>query len=250
MSDLGALLADLDAEHAALRELVSGLDRDDWLRPTPSWQWDVRDTISHLAHTDEVAWATAAGTPGSLSEVAGASASSEDTTYGGVLRGRKLEGARVAEWWDDAFGRLRAHLGGLDPSARVPWGIGMGAPAFATARMMETWAHGLDVHAAVGVAPVDTDRLAHVAWLATRALPYAYSVAGRPPPAAPIRVELTLPSGAPWSTGPADAPDRITGPAAEYCRVFVQRLPVVKATGLHAEGDAAVDALSVARAYL
>ena len=67
---------------------------------------------------------------------------------------------------------------------------------------METWAHGLDVHAALGAEPVDTDRLAHVAWLATRALPYAYSVAGREPPPAPLRVELTLPSGAPWTFGP------------------------------------------------
>jgi uncharacterized protein (TIGR03084 family) len=126
----------------------------------------------------------------------------------------------------------------------------MSASAFVTARMMETWAHGLDVAAAVGAEARDTDRLASVAWLATRALPYAYSVAGRPPPETPIRVDLTLPSGAPWSTGPEDAANRITGPASEYCRVFVQRLPRVKATGLHAEGDAAVDALEVARAYL
>ncbi len=86
--------------------------------------------------------------------------------------------------------------------------------------------------------------------IAARALPYAYSVADRPQPSAPIRVELTLPSGATWTTGPDDAGDRITGPAREYCRVFVQRLPLVKATGLRAEGSAAKDALQVARAYL
>ena len=116
--------------------------------------------------------------------------------------------------------------------------------------MMETWAHGLDVHAAVGVEPRDTDRLAHVAWLATRALPYAYSVAGREPPGDPIRVELTLPSGAPWTSGPIDAVNRITGTASEYCRVFVHRLPVDAAVTLRARGDAAADALQVARAYL
>ena len=68
----------------------------------------------------------------------------------------------------------------------------------------------------------------HVAFLATRALPYAFSFAGRPVPAAPLRVELDLPSGAQWTHGPADAPDRITGPAGEYCRVFVQRLPAAE----------------------
>ena len=126
----------------------------------------------------------------------------------------------------------------------------MGAPAFVTARLMETWAHGLDVRTALHVEHEDTDRLAHVAWIATRALPYAYSVAGRSAPSARIRIELALPSGAVWTTGPDDAADRITGPAGEYCRVFVQRLPLVKATGLRAEGSAARDALQVARAYL
>ena len=94
----------------------------------------------------------------------------------------------------------------LDPNLRVPWGIGMRTPSLVTARLMETWAHGLDVCAALGEAANDTDRLAHVAWLATRALPYAYSLAGANPPADPLRVELTLPSGAQWSTGPVDAP--------------------------------------------
>ena len=94
----------------------------------------------------------------------------------------------------------------------------MRAATLVTARMMETWAHGLDVYAARHTEPVDTDRLAHVAWLSTRALPYAYTVARREPPPEPLHVELTLPSGAPWNFGPEDAPARITGPASQYCR--------------------------------
>jgi uncharacterized protein (TIGR03084 family) len=132
----------------------------------------------------------------------------------------------------------------------VPWGLGMSATTLVSARLMETWAHSLDVYAALGDTPTDTDRLAHVAWLATRALPYAYSVAKREPPSDPVRVELTLPSGAPWCNGPEDAPARIRGSASEYCRVFVQRLRPEEAGDLHAEGDAAIAALEVARAYL
>ena len=104
--------------------------------------------------------------------------------------------------------------------------------------------------AALHVEPHDTDRLAHVAWLATRALPYAYTVAGREPPAEPVRVELTLPSGAEWTMGPASAENRITGPAGEYCRVFVHRSTLADAPNVHAEGAAAIDALTVARAFL
>ena len=245
-----ALLDDLEAEQHALLDLVRAIDADDWLRPTPARGWDVRDTIAHLADTDEMAIATATGRPGSLNERSEAGASGEDVTYRGVLHGRRRSGREVCAWFESSTTALREMFLSLDPGARVPWGIGMRPASLVTARMMETWAHGLDVHAALGAATVDTDRLGHIAWLATRALPYAYTVAGREPPGDPVRVELTLPSGAPWSTGPEDAPDRISGSAGEYCRVFVHRLAPSDASTLLAEGDAAADVLRVARAYL
>lgn len=249
-SGLADLLDDLTAEERELQTLLHSIDDDAWLRPTPARGWDVRDTISHLADTDEMAIATATGIPGSINGRAAIAASGEDLTYRGVLHGRRLGGPGVLEWWEESTHALRLMFEALDPNLRVPWGIGMRGPSLVTARLMETWAHGLDVYTAVGIAPTDTDRLAHVAWLATRALPYAYTFAGREPPAEPVRVELTLPSGAPWNTGPVDAVNRITGTASEYCRVFVHRMKVADARSLRADGPAATDALSVARAFL
>jgi uncharacterized protein (TIGR03084 family) len=247
---LRALLDDLTAEQQALIDLLRGLDDDDWLRPTPARGWDVRDTVSHLADTDEMAIATATGAPGSLNARSDVSASGEDVTFRGVLRGRRRSGREVCAWFESSTASLHDMFLALDPVERVPWGIGMRPPSLVSARLMETWAHGLDVHAAVHAEPTDTDRLAHVAWLATRALPYAYSVAGREPPAEAVRVDLTLPSGAGWTTGPAGAANRITGSASEYCRIFVHRLAAADATSLRTEGFAAADALRVARAYL
>jgi uncharacterized protein (TIGR03084 family) len=247
---VGDLLEDLAAEQQSLRKVVASCDADAWLRPTPARGWDVRDTIAHLADTDEMAIATATGQPGSINERAGGAASGEDVTYRGVLRGRRLSGPDVAAWWDTTIAAEHEMFRTLDPNDRVPWGIGMRPPSFVTARLMETWAHGLDVCSALGVESHDTDRLAHVAWLATRALPYAYGVAGREPPVEPLRVELTLPSGATWSNGPLSAANRITGPAGEYCRVFVHRMKRADALGLRAEGPVAIDALAVARAFL
>jgi uncharacterized protein (TIGR03084 family) len=249
MSEIASLVDDLEAEQRILQDFVRDIGIDDWFAPTPAWGWDVRDTISHLADIDEMAVATVHDAPGAINNVAARSASGEDTTYRGVLAGRKLDGKSVLAWWERNAAIEREVLLAADPAARIAWGIGMRAPSLVTARLMETWAHGLDVYAALSEEPTDTDRLAHVAWLATRALPYAYSVAGEDPPTAPVRVELTLPSGAPWTYGPADAADRITGTASDYCRVFVQRRPVADTT-LVAEGDAARSALRVARAYL
>jgi uncharacterized protein (TIGR03084 family) len=247
---LDALVDDLEAEHRSLHDLLVDLSDDDWLRPTPSWQWDVRDTVAHLADTDEVALATMHGEAQSLSARSAASASPEDVTYAGVLKGRRMRGTDVFAWWQRTTAIEHDALRALEPSQRVPWGIGMSAPAFVTARLMESWAHSLDVYAALGREPADTMRLAHVAWLATRALPYAFTVAGIERPTAPLYVELTLPDGSPWATGPPDAADRITGPAGQYCRIFVQRLDPRNAPDVVAEGDAALLTLSVARAYL
>jgi len=243
------LVGDLEAEQVELQAVVAALGADAWLTPTPAWGWDVRDTIAHLADTDEMAIDTVRGGPHAINDVAARSASGADVTYRGVLRGRRLTGREVGAWWERTSAAERTLLRGLEPDARVPWGIGMRAPSFVTARLMETWAHGVDVRNALGVPMVDSDRLAHVAWLATRALPYAYSVAGIEPPTTPLRVELALPSGAEWAYGPADAADRITGSAGEYCRVFVQRLAPAD-TNLVIEGAAARTAIAVARAFL
>lgn len=249
MSPRDELLADLAAEQGDLLAVLDGLGEDDWFRATPAKGWDVRDTIAHLADTDELAIDTMLGGPRSIQRFVAELASAEDLTLWGVFHGRRHTGPEVAAWWADAQQRERAVLADLADDARVPWGLGMGVPAFMTARLMETWAHSLDVRHGLGVAATDTDRLRHVAWISVRALPYAASVAGIEAPG-PIRVELDLPSGDSWSYGPEDAANRITGSAGEFCRVFVQRLTPDEATALHGEGDDARLALEIARAYL
>ena len=53
----------------------------------------------------------------------------------------------------------REVLASLEPRTRVAWGLGMSASAFVTARLMETWAHGLDVRDAL---PEDDEAVAIV----------------------------------------------------------------------------------------
>jgi len=248
--DLASALADLHAEQESLRTVVAGLATDDWFRPTPARGWDVRDTIAHLADTDEIAVDTCTNGPRPLNRLAETMASAEDVTLAGVLRGRRLPGTAVAAWWDEASARERDVLAALDPLTRVPWGLGMRARSFVTARLMETWAHGLDVHAALGRSPVDTDRLCHVAWLGYRSLPYAFSVAGREPPPGALRVELAGPDGDTWAFGAPGAPHRVTGSAGDWCRRCVQRQDPRAPTSLKAQGDGAEAALEVARAFL
>jgi uncharacterized protein (TIGR03084 family) len=93
----------------------------------------------------------------------------------------------------------------------------------ATARMMETWAHGQDVADALGVQRKPTARLKHVAHLAVRTRNFAYLLNDKAPPGEEFRVELQGPDGDTWSWGPEDAEQRVTGPALDFCLLATQR---------------------------
>jgi enediyne biosynthesis protein E11 len=235
------LLADLRAEHAVLDRLLSDLHASQWSTATPAAGWNVSDQIRHLATSERAATLALEGR--------GAE----------VFRGQtKLDPIEaedphaLLEAWRRARERTVVLLASVDDRARVTWGAGpMSARSFAEARLMETWAHGLDCFAAVGTEPVDTPRLHRIAGLALRALPYAFDVAGRDPPGDVRGVALDLdgPSGERWWIGPEPAHDVISGSASEWCRVATRRVRP-ETTSLRAATPLAAEAIQVARAYL
>jgi uncharacterized protein (TIGR03084 family) len=242
---------DYEAEQTELYDVLKQLREDDWSKPTPAAGWDVRDQVSHLAHTEEVAYDTATGGPRSLGNETAKYSTGEQFTEAGCEQGRAMKPADVLDWWWTAAGRLRVALRGLADDFRVPWGLGMKRQSFVTARLMEHWAHGLDIRAAAGIEAVDTARLRHVAWICYNALPYAFGVANvTAPDGHTLRVDLTGPNGEAWSYGPADATDVITGPAGIWCRRATQRIPPREASALTAQGPLAELAIQHARAFL
>lgn len=99
----------------------------------------------------------------------------------------------------------------------------MGAKSFLTARLMEVWAHGVDVVEAVGAVRQPTDRLRHIAQLGVITRGWSYSVRGEQAPPGTIRVVLVGPSGDTWTWGPEDADDTVSGSAEDFCLVVTQR---------------------------
>ncbi len=222
--ELAVLLDDLGAESAELDALVAGLDQAGWRTPTPAPGWTIAHQIAHLAWTDEVAVLAITDPAGFESALA---ALAHDA-YGYVEKvaadGAATTPALLLDRWRAGRNELANALAGIPTEEKIGWfGPPMSSRSMATARLMETWAHGLDVADALGVTREPTDRLRHVAHLAVRALPYAFAVHGRPVPTCPVRVELTGPDGQTWTWGPADAADRVTGPALDFCLRMTQR---------------------------
>lgn len=246
-----AIVDDYEAEQTDLYDVLRSLSPEQWRAPSPAAGWDVRDQVSHLADTEEVAFDTLTGGPRSLNVDAAKYGSGEAFTEAGCARGRAMEPTAVLDWWWTAAARVRDALRSAEQSERVPWGLGMGWRAFVTARLMEHWAHGLDIRAGAGVDAPDTDRLRHVSWICYSALPYAFTTAGVEAPAGhTLRLELTGPGGDVWTYGPDDATDVVRGPAGIWCRRAVQRITPAEATALVAEGPLAELAVQHARAFL
>lgn len=243
------ILDDLTDQWDALDAVVADLADADWDRPTPAEDWAVRDQIAHLAHYDERA-ATAVTDPDAFgAEVATLLADPDALRDWDVAQGRSESPAELLARWRSGREHLHTVLAPLDPATRVVWyGPAMSAKSFATARLMETWAHGVDVTDTFGIAPEATDRLRHVAHIAVRAVPWSFTVHGLDVPDAPIRFELDAPSGDRWTWGPDDASDVVRGTALDLCLVAVQRRNPAD-VGLDVTGETARAWLEIAQAY-
>ena len=250
--DVGGVLDDLVAEQAALDQVVAALPDQAWSVATPSPGWTVADQIGHLAFFD-LAAATAIAEPDLFAQQR---AELVDTlTTGGdidemVLGGfRRLKPADQLEHWRSARAMLATAAKGLAEDARVEWyGPSMGAKSFLTARLMEVWAHGLDVCDAAGTTRTPTDRIRHIAQLGVITRGWSYAVRGDTMPDVPVRVTLTAPSGTEWAWGDAEATETISGDAIDFCAVVTQRRHVDDTDLLVSDG-AARDWMLIAQAF-
>ncbi len=237
-----ALLADLAAEGAALESVLGELAPADWARPTPAAGWTIAHQVAHLAWTDEVAL-LAATDPAAF---AGLPADGGDRGASGATTGPP---EALLGRWRAGRQRLADALAAVPEGTRLPWfGPPMSVASMATARLMETWAHGVDVRDALGLPLEESRRLDHVAHLGVRTRDFAFAAHGLPSPAAPVRVELTRADGSRWSAGPEDAGQQVSGPLLDFCLRVVQRRPRA-ALQLVAVGPDADRWLDVAQAF-
>jgi uncharacterized protein (TIGR03084 family) len=249
VADLAPLLADLRAEADALDGDVAGLEETAWLNPTPAEGWTIGHQIAHLAWTDRQAL-LAVTDPEGFTRAA--------TAAGPVLAFAVDEAAdagatdapeRLLARWREGRTALADRLAALPDGARLPWyGPPMSAASMATARLMETWAHGVDVTEALHHPPSVSGRLRHVAHLGVRTRDFAFRQHGLTPPAEEFRVELTAPDGGTWTWGPEDAAQRVTGPAVDFCLRVTRRRHRAD-LALEAAGPDADRWLDVAQAF-
>lgn len=245
--------AALAALSARLDDVVDAAGPSVWKTPTPAEGWDVGMQIAHLAWTDEVSL-SAITDPEAFRAVA-ETATTDPTGFvdAGAAEIAATGRDEVLARWRMARGELADALKAIDPGDQIPWfGPPMRSKSMTTARVMETWAHGIDVGDAIGV-PLDTDpafvaALPHVARLGFKTRAFAYLMNGREAPTSDVHVTLTRDDGSTLEFGPADAEQRVTGPLLDFCLLVTQRVHRSD-TALRAAGEDAEEWLALAQAF-
>jgi len=218
-----ALLRDLTDEGQQLDELVAGLPAEAWATPTPARGWTIAHQIAHLTWTDELTM-SAVTDPRRFRANRGTERGPSTQIDAAANAGAALPPDVMLTRWRTSRAGLASALASLPPGVSIPWmGPDMSGPSMATARLMETWAHGVDIRDALHQPTPASRRLRAVAHLGVRTRDFSFHQRSLPPPETEFRVELTGPGGETWTWGPADATQRVSGPALDFCLRVTRR---------------------------
>jgi uncharacterized protein (TIGR03084 family) len=249
MAGAAPMVADLRAESDNLDALVAPLPANRWADQTPAPGWTIAHQIGHLLWTDRVALTAVTDEAGFVDVLEAAQADPTGFVDAAAEELAALAPAELLTDWRVTRGRLHDALLTVPDGGKLPWfGPPMSAASMATARLMETWAHGLDVADALGVKRPATERLRSIAHIGVHTRDYAFFINNLTPPTEPFLVELRGPDGDTWSWGPPDAAQQVTGSAEDFCFLVTQRRPL-GTLDITARGPDAQRWLRIAQAF-
>jgi enediyne biosynthesis protein E11 len=243
------VLSDLVDDGADADRLVADAEPDEWSLSTPAPGWTVAHQVAHLAATFRLA-AAAVAKPLMFDAIVAQLSDDFDANVSMAMAEYLAEQPDVllARWRTERDNAVAA-LAAVPMDQMVPWLVNpLPAGVLACAGMMELFGHGQDIADALGKRREMTDRIGHLVGFAVRTRDFGYLARKLTPPAEQFRFETTSPSGVLWTYGPADATQRISGPAADLC-LLVTRRRHRDDLALTATGAEADQWLDIAQAY-
>lgn len=245
------VMAALTADAQEFDDLVADVETTQWSLPTPAPGWTVAHQVGHLAFIFRIA-GLAASDPGAFTAMSSAIVGRggfDAAVNGALVEYLSLAPADLLARWRAERDAGTAALAAVPADSTVPWLVNALPPhVLACAGMLEMFAHGQDIADALGRHRTHTDRLGYVVGFIVRTRDFGYLARDVAPPTQPFRFDLTAPSGAHWTFGPAEATQRISGSAVDFCLLASRRRHhidlALTAVGAEAEGW-----LDVAQAY-
>ena len=209
-------VADLRAEGDELFAFLEALPEDQWSRETPFKNRTIDWVVQHLHDADR--WAVH-----SVTDPDGFTKWRDDARRLDLAAPASLHGKALLERWQSYFNNLCDALEAADPALRAPWfGPDMGIAMMATARQMETWAHGQDIYDLLQAEREPTDRIRNICHIGVRTFGWTFVNRKLPVPEPAPYVRLDAPSGAVWEWNDPSDEERVSGSAVEFAHVVTQ----------------------------
>ena len=245
-------IVDFVAEVDELAALLEQLPAAAWSIVTQFKSWTINDVVLHLFASDQMGQASLESAEAftalrsDMLRVRQAGLSMIEETR---LRFPGLNGRRLLDAWRNQVHQLATGLDAHDPKFRVAWsGPGMSVRTFATARQMESWAHGSEIYDALSVDRVEQDRIQNIAILAAKTFGWSFSNRGLAVPDVVPYVELTSPSGLTWQWNQPHTGEAVIGGAAAFCAVATQ-IRNVQDTDLRVHGEISAQWMAIAQCF-
>lgn len=247
--DFPSLLVDLRTESDYLTAQLRSISAQQWTLPTPAAGWTIADQISHLAFFDDSARLAVSNADQFRDEATELMADGMDFPDRIADEHRHDSPEFLLGWFTRSRTALLESFSAEDPKRRLPWfGPDMSVASSATARLMETWAHGQDVYDTLGLPHPATPALRSIAHLGVATFAFCHTNNGLPVPDEPVRVALDSPDGTLWTWGPDDAANVVSGHAADFVLTVTQRRHWSQ-TDLTVTGPVARAWLDIAQAF-
>lgn len=246
-------ITDFRAEAAELHQILAPLVEADWRTETQFKQWTINDVVLHLHIADKMALLSAtdeAAYDALVADIQAQRARGMGWKDYGRYHLPDLTGPRLLACWREYLTNLCDVLAAKPVETRFKWsGPGMGLRMFATARQMETWAHGQTVYDVLGVErPPASPRLRNIAEIGVRTFAWAYRNRGVEVPAVAPFIRLETPFGEVWEWNEYSEADAVTGRALEFCQVVTQTRNVAD-TDLRVSGETAQDWMRIVQCF-
>jgi uncharacterized protein (TIGR03084 family) len=259
--ELRTVIQDLAAEGEELHSFLITLDKRDWQKVTLFKGWTVEDVVDHLYFGDCLAITSNRDTQEFLALMGKVRESnlslveftrrwlSDEVGLNDETEPDNRTIPEILGRWRKQFIEMCATFEASDPDRRLAWaGPGMGIKMFATARLMETWAHSWAIYDVLGETKNQTDRIRHIATIGVKTYDWSFANRKLDPPGRPPHLILTSPSGEVWRWRETQRENSIIGDAVEFCQVVTQVRNIAD-THLKVRGDAANRWMEIAQCF-
>jgi len=217
-------IAALNDECDALDGILGALSRRDWNLQTPAPGWTIGHQVAHLAATFQLAGLAASDPTTFTARLATADRNFDVNVLQALLPYLNDPPEVLFQRWQAERAYASKALAAVRQDQPLPWLVNpIPPPVLAMAGMMEAFAHGQDIADTLAVRPERTDRIRLLVEFAVRTWTFGYLARGETVPDVEFRFELTSPSGQCWTLGPAEAAERITGSAVDFCLLVTRR---------------------------